>query len=86
MFWVRKPAGPSWQIGYGDTNAGWQARLYLEGARGVRLSLDGSRLNIIRLVQETRFSFRMACRILRDNQSLLRHGPAFSLSVVGAGQ
>jgi len=45
MFWVRKPAGPSWQIGiWAIPTLGGQARLYLEGAAEFDWSLDGSRL------------------------------------------
>ena len=45
MFWVRKPAGPSWQIGiWAVPTLGGQAKLYLEGAAEFDWSLDGSRL------------------------------------------
>jgi Tol biopolymer transport system component len=45
MFWVRKPAGPSWQIGtWTIPTLGGQARLYLEGAAEIDWSLDGSRI------------------------------------------
>ena len=45
MFWVRKPAGPSWQIGiWAIPTLGGQANLYLEGAAEFDWSLDGSRL------------------------------------------
>jgi Tol biopolymer transport system component len=45
LFWVRKPAGPSWQIGiWAIPTLGGQARLYLEGAAEFDWSLDGSRL------------------------------------------
>ena len=44
-FWVRKPAGPSWQIGiWAIPTLGGQARLYLEGAAEFDWSLDSSRL------------------------------------------
>jgi Tol biopolymer transport system component len=44
-FWVRKPAGPGWQIGiWAIPTLGGQARLYLEGAAELDWSLDGSRL------------------------------------------
>jgi len=45
MFWVRKPASPSSQIGiWAIPTLGGEARLYLEGAAEVDWSLDGSRL------------------------------------------
>jgi Tol biopolymer transport system component len=45
LFWSRKPAGPSWQIGiWAIPTLGGQARLYLEGAAEFDWSLDGSRL------------------------------------------
>ena len=45
LFWSRKPAGPSWQIGiWAVPTLGGQARLYLEGAAEFDWSLDGSRL------------------------------------------
>jgi Tol biopolymer transport system component len=44
-FWVRKAAGPSWQIGiWAIPTLGGQVRLYLEGAAEFDWSLDGSRL------------------------------------------
>jgi Tol biopolymer transport system component len=45
MFWARKPAGPSWQIGiWAIPTLGGQAKLYLEGAAEFDWSLDGSRI------------------------------------------
>jgi hypothetical protein len=44
-FWVRKPAGSSWQIGiWAIPTLGGQARPYLEGAAEFDWSLDGARL------------------------------------------
>jgi Tol biopolymer transport system component len=44
-FWVRKPAGPNWQIGiWAIPTLGGQAKLYLEGAAELDWSLDGSRI------------------------------------------
>jgi Tol biopolymer transport system component len=45
MFWVRKPSGPTWQIGiWAIPTLGGQARVYLQGAAEFDWSLDGSRL------------------------------------------
>ncbi len=45
LFWVRKPTGPSWQVGiWAIPTLGGQARLYLEGAAELDWSPDGSRL------------------------------------------
>jgi hypothetical protein len=44
-FWVRKPAGPSWQAAiWAIPTLGGQAKPYLEGAAEFDWSLDGSRL------------------------------------------
>ncbi len=43
--WLRKPAGPTWQIGiWAIPTLGGQANLYLEGVGEFDWSLDGSRL------------------------------------------
>ncbi len=45
MFWVRKPAGPGWQIGiWAIPTLGGKPMLYLEGAAELDWSVDGSRL------------------------------------------
>ena len=84
--WLRKPAGPTWQIGiWAIPTLGGQANLYLEGVGEFDWSLDGSRLTYHTAARgRPAFRFRRHAASSGTTNLYRARGPAFSLSVVGA--